>query len=64
MRGFLPMGVALTGIRDAVYFGGVGVIHALAALSGWSVVPVVFIAITQRLSEMSDIAVSGPQSRH
>ncbi|CAG4925824.1 unnamed protein product [Acidithrix sp. C25] len=49
MRGLLLMSVALTGIRDAAYFSGVGVIHAQSVLSAWSVVPVVFIAITQRL---------------
>lgn len=49
LRGLLPMSVALTGIRDAVYFSGVGVIHAQSVLSAWSVVPVVLSAITQRL---------------
>ncbi|WP_152626219.1 hypothetical protein [Acidithrix ferrooxidans] len=33
LRGLLPMSVALTGIRDAVYFSGVGVIHAQSVLS-------------------------------
>ena len=62
-RGLLPMGVALTGIQDAVYFGSDGVVRALVVLAAWSVVPVVLIAIAQRLNEVSDIAVAGPQSR-
>lgn len=32
LRGLLPMGVALSGVRDAVYLGGTGVIHALLVL--------------------------------
>lgn len=54
LRGLLPMGVALTGIRDAVYFGDNGVIRAFAVLFAWSVVPVVLIAIVQRLGSVSD----------
>lgn len=54
LRNILPMGAALSGMRDAVYFSGAGLIHCLFVLLLWTVTAVGYIAIARNFKKSTN----------
>ena len=59
LRPVLPMGVALTTIRDVTYFGGLHVVRGIVVLALWGLLPLV---VATLLNRRRDARAAAPQA--